>query len=180
MIPFMLVQRVKNIISTKNMTASRFADHIGVPRSTISHILSGRNNPSLELVQKILDHFPELRTEWLVRGKGPMTMGSQSLFPDEEDVLEEPGFNPGNDVLPESEIRKSIKESSGKPGNEKPGSDADSSRDSGSHGTTGGGNISENRPAQAVQQAQAISGGTAINRVLVFYKDGTFETYSPR
>ncbi len=175
MIPFMLVQRVKNIISTKNMTASRFADHIGVPRSTISHILSGRNNPSLELVQKILDHFPEVRTEWLIRGKGPMTMGSQSLFPDEEEVLEKPGHNPENAGLPETEMHNAIKESPGKPGN-----DDAASGDSENPEKTQGDNLSENRPQKAVQQAHSLSEGPGIDRVLVFYQDGTFDTYSPR
>ncbi len=84
-----MIERIKKLIAYNNMNPSRFADHIGVPRSTISHILSGRNNPSLELVMKILDAFPELRTEWLVRGKGVMSLQSQTLFPDESLVREE-------------------------------------------------------------------------------------------
>ncbi len=75
-----MIQRIRQLISTKNMTSSGFADHVGVPRSTISHILSGRNKPSLELVQKILDAFPDIRTEWLVRGKGNMSDQARDLF----------------------------------------------------------------------------------------------------
>ncbi len=80
-----MIQRIKNIMSTKNLTSSGFADKVGVPRSTISHIISGRNKPSLELVQKILDAFPDVSTEWLVRGSGTMAAGMQTLFSQEDD-----------------------------------------------------------------------------------------------
>lgn len=55
-----------------NFTATQFAEEIGVQKSGISHILSGRNNPSLDFVQKILQRFPEVNMEWLVLGKGSM------------------------------------------------------------------------------------------------------------
>ncbi len=80
--------RIKQLIEEKGMNASRFADIIGVPRSTISHILSGRNNPSLELVQKILDAFPDVRTDWLVRGSGNVGASLPSLFSDEEESID--------------------------------------------------------------------------------------------
>ncbi len=72
--------RVKQVIESKAFTSSRFADHIGVPRATISHILSGRNKPSLEVVQKILDAFPDISAEWLVKGKGTFGKSAPSLF----------------------------------------------------------------------------------------------------
>lgn len=81
----MMIERIKQILSEKQLSASRLADMIGVPRSTISHILSGRNNPSLEFVQKILDTFPDIRSEWLVRGQGLMTI--ESAARDEEPAV---------------------------------------------------------------------------------------------
>ncbi len=78
-----MVDRIQNIIRQKKLTLSGFADQIGVPRSTISHIISGRNNPSLDLVQKILDTFPDIKTEWLVRGRGPMMIQQGTLFDDQ-------------------------------------------------------------------------------------------------
>ena len=51
-------------------TASSFADKIGVQRSSISHILSGRNKPSLDFVLKVLAQFPEVELYWLLNGKG--------------------------------------------------------------------------------------------------------------
>lgn len=54
------------------MTLAAFADEIGVERSTMSHIKSGRSNPSLDVALKILERFPEVSTDWLILGKGSM------------------------------------------------------------------------------------------------------------
>ncbi len=63
------MQRIKAkivyLMQQKSLTAAKFADLIGVQRATISHILSGRNNPSLEVIQKIMDTFQEVKPEWL-------------------------------------------------------------------------------------------------------------------
>lgn len=64
--------RILLLIKSKNFTAAQFADEIGVQKSGVSHILSGRNNPSLDFIQKILTRFPDISTEWLLFGKGPM------------------------------------------------------------------------------------------------------------
>ncbi len=71
--------RIATIISTKGMTNAEFAEAIDVQPSNISHIMSGRNKPSLDLVMKVLKRFPELRTEWLIHGKGAMNR-DYSLF----------------------------------------------------------------------------------------------------
>jgi len=62
--------RLQKIIDYYNLSASSFADKIGVQRSSISHVLSGRNKPSLDFVLKILSEFPEVEMYWLVNGKG--------------------------------------------------------------------------------------------------------------
>jgi len=72
-------ERIATIISTKGMTNAEFAEAIDVQPSNISHIMSGRNKPSLDLVMKVLKRFPELRTEWLIHGKGAMNR-DYSLF----------------------------------------------------------------------------------------------------
>ena len=79
-----MLDRIYLLIKSKNLTASKFADEIGVQRSGISHILSGRNKPSLEFIQKILSRFPEIRIEWLLNGNGQMYKDMQ-LF--NEDLL---------------------------------------------------------------------------------------------
>jgi transcriptional regulator with XRE-family HTH domain len=63
------------------ITATRFADEIGVQRSGISHILSGRNQPSYDFIIKIVRRYPEINLEWLVLGKGEI-MASGTRKPD--------------------------------------------------------------------------------------------------
>ena len=67
-----MVNRIQKILEHFDLTPSRFADNLEVPRSTISHILSERNKPSLEFIQKVFDKYPELSVRWLVKGEGPM------------------------------------------------------------------------------------------------------------
>ncbi len=63
-------ERLQKVIDFYNETASSFAEKIGVQRSSISHILSGRNKPSLDFVMKILHSYPEVELYWLMNGKG--------------------------------------------------------------------------------------------------------------
>lgn len=63
-------ERIAKIIASEGLTASAFADKIGIQRSNISHIMNGRSGPSLDLLQKILNSFPHYNTDWLVMGKG--------------------------------------------------------------------------------------------------------------
>lgn len=65
-----LTKRLQEIIDYYNLSASSFADKIGVQRSSISHVLSGRNKPSLDFIMKILSSFPEVDLYWLLNGKG--------------------------------------------------------------------------------------------------------------
>ncbi|NVK52122.1 MAG: helix-turn-helix transcriptional regulator [Flavobacteriaceae bacterium] len=62
--------RLKKIMKYYNLTASLFADKIDVQRSSISHILSGRNKPSLDFVLKITNTFEDIDIYWLLNGKG--------------------------------------------------------------------------------------------------------------
>jgi transcriptional regulator with XRE-family HTH domain len=64
-----LIERFRYIMKLNAMTASQFADEIGVQRSSISHILSGRNKPSLEFIQKVINRFPKVDSTWLINGK---------------------------------------------------------------------------------------------------------------
>ncbi len=62
-----------------NLTSSNFADKIAVNRSRMSHILTGRNNPSLEIIQTILAKFPDLNPDWLLFGKSPIKRGKTAV-----------------------------------------------------------------------------------------------------
>ncbi|MFA6128866.1 MAG: helix-turn-helix transcriptional regulator [Bacteroidales bacterium] len=67
-----MVERIKEIILNEGLTSGNFADLIGVQRSSMSHILNGRNNPSLDFIVKTLQTFPKVNPEWLLTGAGPM------------------------------------------------------------------------------------------------------------
>lgn len=64
------IKRLELLMEHFGMNASSFADKIGVQRSSISHLLSGRNKPSLDFVMKIMDLFPEVNLYWVLNGKG--------------------------------------------------------------------------------------------------------------
>ncbi len=64
------IKRLKEVIEHYNLSASLFADKIGVQRSSISHILSGRNKPSLDFILKVTNTFKEVDIYWLLNGKG--------------------------------------------------------------------------------------------------------------
>lgn len=83
-----MIARIKLILKIKNISPTHFADTIKVQRSGISHILSGRNKPSLDFVMKILTSYPEINSDWLLFGKGEMSQTlkskkkQESLFPE--------------------------------------------------------------------------------------------------
>ena len=64
--------RLKKWMESENLKSSSFADKIGVNRATISHILSGRNKPSIDFLQKLLRAYPNLNSNWLIIGIGYM------------------------------------------------------------------------------------------------------------
>ena len=73
--------RIAHIIRAKNLTAAEFAIRLGIQPSNISHLLSGRNNPSLDFVKKLKETFPEYNLDWIIFGRGPMTVSEPFLEP---------------------------------------------------------------------------------------------------
>lgn len=71
--------RIQKIIDNYSLTSNSFAQEIDVNRSTISHILSGRNKPSIEVIQKILKRFNSISSNWLILGNGEMLVSSNAI-----------------------------------------------------------------------------------------------------
>ena len=63
-------ERIKEIIEREGMSQGQFADYIGINRPTLSHVIAGRNNPSMDVVMKIHQHFPKINILWLLDGIG--------------------------------------------------------------------------------------------------------------
>ena len=73
--------RLLKIITSEGLTSALLADEMGVQRSGISHILSGRNNPGFDFLQKLLTRFPKLNAEWLILGQGSMYKANDTEIP---------------------------------------------------------------------------------------------------
>lgn len=73
------IKRLEIILDYYNLSASAFADKINVQRSSLSHLLSGRNKPSLDFIIKVIEVFPEVDLYWILNGKGS--------FPKSENVV---------------------------------------------------------------------------------------------
>ncbi len=167
-----MVNRIQEILKRYNLTAARFADQLEVPRSTISHILSERNKPSLEFIQKVLDKYPEINTNWLLKGEGTISGKEIDLFTDLEQEAENtksldvepslkkeefPAENPVDRTQAREEsIKENLREKTRKPEDNE---DID---------------IQVDTP-----QKQHVSGTRKIVRLIAFYQDNTFEEFLP-
>ena len=94
-----IVSRIEEVRKNNQLTAASFATKIGVQRSAISHILSGRNKPSLEFLMKIHDSFDEVNLEWLILGK-PSPLSQNLEIPANPDINQL--ANVLDNILPES------------------------------------------------------------------------------
>ena len=92
-------KRLQKVIDFYGESASSFAEKIGVQRSSISHILSGRNKPSLDFILKILASYPEVELYWLLNGKG--------CFPLNEEITDDK--NPSKEPKLETVLPKELK-----------------------------------------------------------------------
>ena len=102
-------KRLSEILDYYGITAAAFSDMLAVNRSTISHLLSGRNKPSLEFVLKVLNQFPEVELYWLLNGQGHFPTQQKNTLtentavaniPDERSktLLQEVSVNASNEI----------------------------------------------------------------------------------
>ena len=99
-----MINRINLILRAKNITAKQFAEEIGIQPSGMSHILGGRNNPSLDFVTKVVRRYPEIDANWLLLGKGEMyTSGVGTSQPSEPTLFAPPEPTPSPVELPEPE-----------------------------------------------------------------------------
>jgi len=150
-------ERIQAIINKEGITPSRFADIIGVQRSGISHILSGRNKPSLDFLNKVLIQYPHISGDWLITGQGEMLKHSGEKRPFKQ--LSIP-TRPSIDVKPDKPLIQPPKPSLPDPVKE----------------------IIEPKvetAALSVEKELFAADGKKIERILVFYQDKTFREYRP-
>ncbi|MBL1231140.1 MAG: transcriptional regulator [Flavobacteriales bacterium] len=88
-----ITERLQYIMKLNNLSASAFADKIEVQRSSISHILSGRNKPSLEFIQKVLAAFPKVSSDWLLTGN---TATNESIPTNQVEIAPNSTYHPSS------------------------------------------------------------------------------------
>ncbi len=98
-----MIERIKLLMESKDLSLSQFADMIQIQRSSLSHVMNGRNKPSLDFILKILACYPEINTDWLLFGKGDMDNVPNLFSTSDEEQVDESI----NDYISEN---KSLKE----------------------------------------------------------------------
>lgn len=85
-------ERLKKVMDYYQLSPSAFADKIKVQRSSISHLISGRNKPSLDFVLKVIKEFEEVELYWLLNGKGsfPGKSSTPTIVPSQNKRMEQP------------------------------------------------------------------------------------------
>lgn len=79
----LIKDRIAHILRAKNLTATQFAEMMQIQPSNVSHLLSGRNKPSLDFLVKLKEIFPEYNFDWIILGKKPITTNEPNLFNNE-------------------------------------------------------------------------------------------------
>lgn len=157
---FMTEDRLATILTHFRLSPSQLAQKLGVQRSGISHILSGRNRPGLDFIVKLLQVFPQIDADWLLSGKGSMLremsveksrQAQEAItFPEpklaHEYEKELPTVDKEEIVAPPKKVTENLK-----PGSQK-----------GSLAPTG-----------------IVSIDKKAEKVIIFYRDGTYEEFVP-
>lgn len=166
--------RITKVIEYTELTPAEFAEEIGVQRSSISHIISGRNKPSLDFISKIKTKFPELEWEWLITGFGEMLNNKEENSTTTIQSIEE--NKPVKKTLPDL-FSLIDDENFGKEENElKSQKNNNSSESNISAPSIEKKNITDSQRLENFDEKQDNS-SKKIKRIVFFYQDGTFETY---
>ena len=104
--------RLKQFIAAENITQSQFAEKIQVVRASVSHVLSGRNNPGYDFIKAIMLAYPNLNIEWLMIGKGKMYKDSSAESTPLPDPVPMPEgslfYEVGEDIYEDSEAQTTL------------------------------------------------------------------------
>ena len=139
-----MLDRIPKLIKSRKISASQFADEIGVQRSSVSHVLSGRNKPSLDFITKIIVTYPEVNPKWLLTGHG--SMYSEDLNDD----------TPSRLVNQQTSLEVTEKDS-----------------DVADHIQAFPG------PNNKAGSSKTTTGSDAIDRIVIFFRNGTYEEFTP-
>lgn len=141
------VKRLEIILEYYALNASSFADKIGVQRSSMSHLLSGRNKPSLDFVMKITEVFPEVDLYWILNGTGSFPKNNEEIL----ETTKTPASTSANEKLTPGDLFSEINYEA----------------------------VKEVKIASETKNQNLISEESEIEKIVIFYKNGTFKAYNP-
>jgi transcriptional regulator with XRE-family HTH domain len=169
--------RILTIMSIKNLTNAEFAEAIGVQPSNISHILSGRNKPSLDLVMKIVKRYPEVRLEWLLQGDGSMNkeFGIDLFSTQKPDLPKIERESPSNESKIQGKGRDFDKTGSSFEVKREP-EDVKMPINQEDRAKQAGADKEDRKNQLSVDLANS---DVEIEKIVVFYSDKTFKEYCP-
>lgn len=154
-----MIDRIQLILKSKNLSSSQFADEIQVQRSSVSHILTGRNKPSLDFVSKILSSYPELNSDWLLFGKGQMIKKQESIQKNSKieekpkKIDKSPILQKNEEIIFDGEIPENIKT---------------------------GKNVGKSKNSDfSAYSSQTNKSLSKIKKIIVFYENNTFHEFTP-
>lgn len=98
----LIKDRISHILRAKNLTATQFAELMQIQPSNVSHLLSGRNKPSLDFLIKLKEVFPEYNYEWIILGKKPITTNDSNII-SKESVFDKVEITQHNENVEDTE-----------------------------------------------------------------------------
>lgn len=166
--------RITKVIEYSEMSPAEFAEEIGVQRSSISHIISGRNKPSLDFITKIKSKFPDIEWNWLITGSGEMLIKEDAAAPTEPEVSK-PEEKPAKKSLPD--LFSLINDEQFGYTETEDNVQKNTARESDIHAPIPMQNkTAHSQPLENILNTQDNQ-NKKIRRIVFFYDDGTFETY---
>ena len=155
--------RIEKVMQIEGMNSAVFASAIGIQGSTLSHILNGRNNPSLAVLQSILNRFPHISPEWLIMGQGTIErIVKQSQMPSLFDPIDESASKSSvsDSVIAEKNSSSiSVNQQKAQPNTEIPPQ------------------TPQSQPERPVQVQQIEVPGKTVRKIIVYYTDNTFQEF---
>ena len=168
--------RLQYIVKQEGLTNQKFAAEIGISPAAVTHILSGRNNPSIEIISKIASRYPNYSLRWLILGELPIFVSDAKIAADKLEMNNGITNNAANspadsllrlpfDTPPPAPEAETICEGQTKPCSQ-------SSIESAN--TTPVGPSSDPKKEDTTDTATA----TSCDKLIVCFPDGTFQEYT--
>ena len=155
-------EKLQLLMNAENLTGSKLAEYLGIQPSSISHILGGRNKPSLDFVQKILQRYPRINPDWLLL---------------DSDEMYRPDSSPASSVATSAELQFSESPSMAESATQAEPSAAENHSSPADHTTQ-----APSTPSNVMDTIAPLVAphNRGVKRIIVMFDDHTFESYEPR